>query len=64
MRSLIVRNIAIILIFGGSFLALSNDIFAEVLNKCCSTFGACCECNGPCSAGLFSCSCDSPQSGN
>lgn len=30
-------------------------------DKCCSTFGACCSCNG-CSAGLFGC--DSPKDDN
>ena len=57
MKSLIVKSTAVLLIIGGSLFTFSEEIFAETKNKCCSTFWACCECDGPCSAGLFGCEC-------
>ena len=57
MRSLLIKPLAVFLIAAGAFLTFSDEIFAEKQNKCCSTLGACCTCNGPCNAGFFGCEC-------
>jgi hypothetical protein len=54
MRRLILNMVASIVIFGGG-LFLTSD--AQAVNECHATFCATCKCDGPCSAGIFSCEC-------
>ncbi|MDF1611894.1 MAG: hypothetical protein AB1695_08600 [Stygiobacter sp.] len=56
MKKLLIKPLSILLIASGSLFIFHDDIFAAK-NKCCSTLWACCECDGPCEAGVFDCSC-------
>jgi hypothetical protein len=50
-----INALAVVVMLAGSLVLLSDDAFAK--NKCCSTLGACCECDGKCTANITSCEC-------